>query len=170
MLLTGTSLKIKIPNQVHMPCWALAIATCHSAVIPEDIQGFFGDEVVSWVSRLASKPQRVIAQDYDDIWMLHFSSQWSATHDKTTTIDIAQIGLDWLSNALSAQLNQPLQLIHSYQHYWRYARVENSTNLQRELIADPITKLAVVGDWLYGGRVEGAYLSALRLVDQYFKN
>ncbi len=163
-LLAGTALESKIPRQVLEPCWALALATLGD--VPEHIQGIFGDDLVSWVSRLSSRPQRPKSEAFNDVWMLHFSSEWSAQHTKTTELNIARVGFEWLGKLLGPHISAPLTLVHDYQHYWRYARTA-STEILPEVIADRATGIAAVGDWTMGGRVEGAYVSALNFVEYF---
>lgn len=169
-LLRGTTIDHQIPEQAHEPCWALALATLGD--VPAEIQGIFGDEVVSWVSRLSSRPQRSLQKkdsgNYDDLWMLHFSSAWSTTHTKDSALDIAQTGLEWLSAALEKHVDKPLQAVHDFKHYWLYARVQNDKAMS-SVIADRSNGIAVIGAWSAGGRVEGAYLSALDFVDYFFE-
>jgi len=171
-LLEGTPVEHRIPKDVLDPCWAVALAT--TGDVNPDIQGVFGDHVVSWVSRLSSRQQasraqtslqqRASSSDYDDLWMLHFSSDWSAHHQKHTHIDVPQIALEWLSSTLKT----PLKRIYDYKHYWRYARNRN-LNCHTGAIVDTSINVGLVGDWLNGGRVEGAYLSGLGLVDRLFR-
>ncbi|SMF48512.1 hypothetical protein SAMN02745866_03160 [Alteromonadaceae bacterium Bs31] len=160
-LLADTPIGHKIPQDIHQACWALALATC-GEVAPE-IQGIFGDELVSWVSRLSARPQRNISKPYDDLWMLHFAGEWSDTKGKHLPDNFTQLGLEWLS----ATLNKPLKLAYAYPHYWRYARVKPD-KVKPVVIADKTKGLAAIGDWSAGGRVEGAYLSALDFVDYFF--
>ncbi|WP_439135352.1 NAD(P)/FAD-dependent oxidoreductase [Pseudomaricurvus sp.] len=174
VLLSGTPVECQIPEQTHVPCWALALATLGD--VPAEIQGIFGDEVVSWVSRLSSRPQRHFQDkesrqkglgNYDDLWMLHFSSEWSTAHAKDSAVNITQAGLEWLSAALEKHVEKPLQVVHDFKHYWRYARVKDD-KAASSIIADRSSGVGVIGAWSAGGRVEGAYLSALDFVDYFF--
>jgi predicted NAD/FAD-dependent oxidoreductase len=58
---------------------------------------------------------------------------------------------------------KPLALDNSYEHFWLYAKLNDEHSSLKPLI-DEQKKLAVIGDWCLGGRVEGAYLSALDVV------
>jgi len=167
-LLSSSSLSKLIPKQVHEACWALTLAT--QGKVASDIQGIFGDSTISWVSRLSARPQRSAPKDFDDLWMLHFSSEWSELHSKDTTIDIVETGYRWLSETLATQPHTPLKVIHSHKHYWRYARLKDETRPTPPIIADRSEQLAVIGDWTAGGRVEGAYLCALNFVDYFFSS
>ncbi|MFT5084508.1 MAG: renalase [Lentisphaeria bacterium] len=165
-LLAGTAIEHQIPEDIHQPCWALALATRGN--VPREIQGIFGDDVVSWVSRLSARPQRQMSQSYDDLWMLHFSSEWSKINDKNTPVDITKTGLKWLSAMLEQHTPGPLELVQDYKHYWRYARVRTE-KVKPSVIADKPSGVAAIGAWSAGGRVEGAYLSALEFVDHFFE-
>lgn len=175
VLLTGTAIEHQIPEYVHEPCWALALATLGE--VPADIQGIFGDEIVSWVSRLSSRPQRRIqkketqqkgSDNYDDLWMLHFSSDWSTIHTKESKVNVTQTGLEWLSRALENHIDKPLQAVQDFKHYWLYARAKNGKAMS-SVIADRSTCIAAIGAWASGGRIEGAYLSALDFMDYFLK-
>jgi len=163
LLYDASEIADKIPTDIHQPCWALALAT--QGEVAKDIQGIFGDDIVSWVSRHSAKPGREYGSDNEDIWVLHFSPEWSCQHEQVE--GIAQIGLQWLQNALVNATQTELRLKHSHQHFWRYARVANDGREQVGEIVDVSQGLAVVGDWCCGGRVEGAFLSAQGVVNAF---
>ena len=163
-LLKSTSLINEFPEISHEPCWALALAT--KGVVNAQLQGIFGDRIVSWVSRLSARPQRDIQEDFDDLWMLHFSSEWSLQHGKDTTQNIVEIGLNWLNEKLSDFQKQPLSVMQHHQHYWRYARIKKGACIHQPLM-DKHLQIGLVGDWLNGGRVEGAFLSAMDFMDAF---
>jgi predicted NAD/FAD-dependent oxidoreductase len=159
-----SSIAQQIPINAHRPCWAVALTTY--GYVPEAIQGVFGDDVISWVSRQSAKPERPLLSG-DDCWLLHFSDKWSSENSKNTTKDLKQIALDWLNNYLKPlrEANaDPLKAGDSYKHFWLYAKL-NDEQTSLKPIVNEHNKLAVIGDWCFGGRVEGAYLSALDVVD-----
>ncbi len=166
-LLTNTNIAHSIPDNAHQPSWAIALET-HGNVSPK-IQGFFGDRIVSWVSRLSSRPNKQEEKEDKDLWMLHFSGEWSEQNGKETPIDVVNVGFEWLQQALKDHTDQPLELTHSYKHFWRYARSREAAS-QTRITIDTDECIAALGDWSYGGRVEGAYLAALDFVDQYFNS
>ncbi|KEI72191.1 NAD(P)/FAD-dependent oxidoreductase [Endozoicomonas elysicola] len=142
-----------VPEAVHQPCWALGIAT--RGEVPEGVQGIFGDDTVRWVSRLSSRPSFIKAPDVDDVWMLHFSPEWSEQQGKETLLDIGQTGLDWLEKIMDTELDKSAE----YRHYWRFANIKPVT-FDKPYLLDEHQRLAVIGAWCAGGRVEGAWLSA----------
>lgn len=167
-LANATLLADHIPTAVHEPCWALALAT--QGNVSSEVQGIFGDNIVSWVSRLSARPERQATdEDWDDVWMLHFSSEWSTRNNKNTASNIEQTGFEWLVSALGNHASEAFRAAHFHPHYWRYARVSNEHE-KTGVIASAEHKIAAIGDWAAGGRVEGGYLSAMEFVDYFDAN
>lgn len=133
----------QIPEQVHWPCWALGLAT--KGEVPDHIRGFFGDDTISWVSRLNSKPMRESFTGYSDLWMLHFAPLWSQVNGKNSTSDITALGKEWLESALQTRLT----LINHYQHFWRYANIRDVPAIA-PFLWDERQQLAVIGAWCCG--------------------
>ena len=75
--------------------------------------------------------------------------------------------MDWLNDKLTDFRSQRLEVLNHYSHFWRYA-TPNRSLCGGRVVADAQDKVALVGDWLNGGRIEGAYLSAIELADHYF--
>lgn len=151
-----TDLLAGIPAAIHRSCWALGLAT--RGEVAADIQGIFGDDTVRWVSRLSSRPGFHHGPDIDDVWMLHFAPQWSEQQGKETTLDIGQVGVDWLQSITG----RTLERVAEHRHFWRYANIK-SVSFNQPYLIDAGQQLAVAGAWCAGGRVEGAWLSAVRL-------
>ncbi|WP_419536682.1 NAD(P)/FAD-dependent oxidoreductase [Endozoicomonas sp.] len=151
-----------VPEAVHQPCWAVGLAT--RGEIPEGVQGIFGDGTVHWASRLSSRPGFIKAPDIDDVWMLHFSPEWSEQQGKETPVDIGQTGLEWLQKIMDTELDKSTE----YRHYWRYANIKPVT-FDKSYLLDEYQRLAVIGAWCAGGRVEGAWLSAQRCIEDLIR-
>ncbi|WP_066015027.1 NAD(P)/FAD-dependent oxidoreductase [Endozoicomonas atrinae] len=147
-----------VPEAVHQPCWAVGLATRGEA--PESVQGIFGDDTVRWASRLSNRPGFIKAPDIDDVWMLHFSPEWSEQQGKETPVDIGQTGLEWLQKIMDTELDKSAE----YRHYWRYANIKPVT-FDKSYLLDEHQRLSVIGAWCAGGRVEGAWLSAVNWVE-----
>lgn len=150
-----TDLLAEIPAAIHRSCWALGLAT--RGEVAADIQGIFGDDTVRWVSRLSSRPG--FHHGANDVWMLHFAPQWSEQQGKETTLDIGQVGIDWLQRVTG----ETLARVAEHRHFWRYANIK-SVSFDQPYLIDTGQQLAVAGAWCAGGRVEGAWLSAVKLV------
>ena len=54
------------------------------------------------------------------------------------------------------------QVVHQALHYWRYASISKQNNA--DVFMSHQRQLAVCGDWQGEGRVESAYVSAMRLL------
>lgn len=65
----------------------------------------------------------------------------------------------WEQVLLDDGITPPAVVAMTHQH-WRLAEAANPSHA--EALFDPHANLAVAGDWLHGGGVEGAYLSGLR--------
>ncbi len=163
LLDTSSDLVREVPDDLHDPCWALALAT-NGAVAP-DIQGIFGDATVSWVSRLSAMPGRQPPAGCDDLWMLHFAAQWSLEHADDSAADICAAGLAWMRHRLETEL----VVVRNFSHFWRYAQFDATSSAALPYFVDSLRRLAVIGAWCCGGRVEGAYQSAMHLVKDHFK-
>ncbi|GAA5219093.1 NAD(P)/FAD-dependent oxidoreductase [Corallincola platygyrae] len=153
----------RLPRQSHLPCWAVALVT--RGEVDPGIQGVFGGDMVSWVSRLSAKPGRSLPEDGDDLWLLHFQHLWSKSRGKDCSEQVLQEGVEWMKK----HLGPALTIHHHYIHYWRYAQVSPQCQLSGPIVW-PEQHIAFIGDWTAGGRVEGAYLSAVQLVEHYFSH
>lgn len=181
-LLADTQIAEGIPRDIHRPCWALGLATCGD--VAPSVQGLFGDKTVSWVSRLASatpsefarpQPANLHEVGFDDVWMLHFSSDWSLEHGKEAQALVAETGKRWLEKVLGDNLKGQLDVLESYTHYWRYARLSDQAlssapENAATILVDVPHGLGVVGAWLAGGRVEGAYVSGIDMAETIIAN
>ena len=134
-------------------CWTV-MATSERSLNAHFDAAFINDEIISWVSRNNSKPGRL----GDEVWTIHANPQWSQQWielDKdaaaTLILDCAKrLGLDFSKSKISV-------------HRWRYASGHNN---YVESIINQEFQLGFCGDWLHGGRVEGAWLSGFKLASQ----
>ena len=116
---------------------------------------FVNGEKIGWICRNQSKPQR----DGKESWTIHASPQWSQEH------------IELNENDANAQLLQCAQnLGFDYRnaeistHRWRYA--SGGLEPMIEYHYSPVDGLGFCGDWLHGGRVEGAWLSGIKLANK----
>jgi predicted NAD/FAD-dependent oxidoreductase len=146
----------KVLQTVAMvPCWSLAVAF-DEAIADASIQGIFCDHpIVQWISRESAKPGRLQSHD---CWIIHCRPEWSEQQKDQPQSVIQATLLQALAEILSIALPTAS---HYYCHFWRYARPAHSQCFKQALV-DPQQRLGVCGDWQQGGRVEGAYLSAIQ--------
>ena len=127
---------------------------------------FINDGLLSWVACDSVKPGRLqlnnnVETSINETWVLHASSQWSGAHvndDKQTVAHQMQDEFTRLIPFGSAALQS-----HAL-HRWLYADCENYLTCGYQL--DAQCNIGLCGDWLNGGKVQGAWLSGLMLAKQ----
>lgn len=122
--------------------------------IPFDA-AFVNEEIISWISRNNSKPNRTGIET----WTIHANPQWSQKWIDLEKEEAAQYILD-----CAKRLGLDCSKANIAIHRWRYA--SGSTNSAPGFRLCEDLKLGFCGDWLNGGRVEGAWLSGCKLASQ----
>ncbi|MBU1352621.1 MAG: NAD(P)-binding protein [Gammaproteobacteria bacterium] len=133
--------------------WAVMLRYARPVVMPWDA-AFINAGPLRWVARDSSKPGRTGAET----WLLHASPEWSEAH--------IEDGPEYVIAALLAalaELGGPAPLAATA-HRWRYA--DNEAPLALGSWWDASLRVGLCGDWLNGGKVEGAWLSGRALAAQ----
>ncbi len=133
--------------------WALMLRYNSTLNLSFDA-AFVNADPLRWVARNSSKPQR----SGQESWLLHASAAWSDAHIEDNADVIATELL-----AAFAQLGGIAPDAWSA-HRWRYADTEQP--LQLGAVWQAADGLGLCGDWLNGGKVEGAWLSGQTLAEQ----
>lgn len=136
-------------------CWALML----SFDAPLDLSfdaAFVNDGPLRWVARNRSKPGR----DGQETWTLHASSAWSEEHIEDDSDSVTQILVEAFA-ALGGSAPASCTA-----HRWRYAITDSAVD--GGCLWHPDEGLGLCGDWLNGGRVEGAWLSGRALAEAVF--
>jgi predicted NAD/FAD-dependent oxidoreductase len=115
---------------------------------------FVNREPLRWIARDSSKPGRTGAET----WVLQASAAWSEAHLDNDKESVAAILLDAF-----AELGGPAPNAWTA-HRWRYA--DTNPALDVTCAWDSETGMGLCGDWLNGGKVEGAWLSGQALARQ----
>jgi hypothetical protein len=145
-----------IAGQSNMKgCWTLMARFEQRPEVPFEA-AFVNQEIISWVARNSSKPQRTGQES----WTIQANPLWSQEFIELSKEDVASqllacaknLGLDCAGAEISM-------------HRWRYA--SGSTTATLGFYSNPALHLGMCGDWLNGGRVEGAWLSGYRLANQF---
>ncbi|WP_119394807.1 NAD(P)/FAD-dependent oxidoreductase [Salinibius halmophilus] len=138
-------------QSVMSPCLAIGLQLAQPITAKVDAV-FIKEHPLNWVARDSSKPHRNHQHDY---WLLHCSPAWSkANYDKPAD-ELLDHAVQWLSEIFSVH---DLSLLSTTVHRWRYAKpVPDAPRIDASFNAS--CGLALAGDWLQGGRVEGAWLS-----------
>ena len=134
-------------------CWTVMARFSENVNLPFDA-AFINNEIISWISRNNSKPGRI----GQEAWTIHANPQWSQHHieldkneaSKMILESAKKLGLDCENAEISV-------------HRWRYA--SGSIKSEKGFILNQENKLSLCGDWLNGGRVEGAWLSGCKLAN-----
>ncbi|MGF2734859.1 NAD(P)/FAD-dependent oxidoreductase [Marinobacter sp. DUT-1] len=136
------------------PCWAVAAHFSH----PLD-PGFDGircqHPVLYWVANNSSKPGR---EDSGQWWVLHGNAEWTRAHVDASP---EKVGAE-LVTAFRELIGSDARPDDLVPHRWLYARAEGE-NFPGHLWFEQLG-IGLAGDWLDGGRVEGAFNSASGLV------
>lgn len=135
-----------------VPCWAVLTSFADRLDVPWDA-AFVHDPPLSWIARNSSKPGRPCGAD---CWVLHAGPEWSTAHLEESPDAVAAQLLDALAAAVGCPTPEPLYLAA---HRWRQSLGADPG--ARTTLFDADSGLVVCGDWLAGGRVEGAFLSGL---------
>ena len=115
---------------------------------------FVNQEVISWVARNSSKPLRT----GQECWTIQANPIWS---QEFIELNKEEVTAQMLACAKTLGLdctNAEILL-----HRWRYA--SGSTTATTGFYTNPNLRFGLCGDWLNGGRVEGAWLSGYHLAN-----
>ncbi|WP_228894488.1 NAD(P)/FAD-dependent oxidoreductase [Acidovorax sp. Leaf73] len=136
--------------------WAVMLRYASPVALPWE-GAFINTGPLRWVARDSSKPGRT----GQETWLLHASPEWSEAHieDSAEAVTAALL-------AAFAALGGPAPLAATA-HRWRYADTEPA--LTQGSWWDAQMRLGLCGDWLHGGKVEGAWLSGRALAQQVLK-
>lgn len=126
--------------------WALMLHFAEAVALPFDA-AFVNHGPLRWIARNNSKPARSGAET----WLLHANAEWSEAHLEDDESSVAAPMLQAFA-ALGGPAPQSWTA-----HRWRYADSEPA--LRDGCAWDQGNRLGLCGDWLNGGRVEGAWMS-----------
>jgi renalase len=114
------------------------------------------NSTIEWIMLNSSKPGR----EKKHALVIQTSNSWAIENLERPSEEITEAILEELALVLPFKL--PEHIVSSLQR-WRYSRVVKS--LKQDYLLDPQSMLAGCGDWGVEGRVEGAFISAMKLAD-----
>ena len=135
-------------------CWTVMATFTKKQDITFDA-AFINGETISWISRNNSKPGR----EGLETWTIHANPQWS---QQWIELDKEEASKRMLECAKGLGLD--CQNAQISVHRWRYASGSMETSPGFTVYED--IHLGLCGDWLHGGRVEGAWLSGYKLANE----
>jgi renalase len=128
--------------------WAVMLRCAAPVALALD-GAFVNTGPLRWLARDSSKPGRT----GPETWLLHASPEWSEAHMECEAADV----LPMLLQAFADLGGPPPAQVQATAHRWRYADTEPALTLGSWW--DAHARLGLCGDWLNGGKVEGAWLS-----------
>ncbi|MEP1215986.1 MAG: FAD-dependent oxidoreductase [Marinobacter sp.] len=138
------------------PCWATALH--FSQPLKQPYEGMrCQDAVLYWIANNSSKPGR---DDHGEWWILHANPEWSHRHQDTAPDKVAEAMVAAFQRVIGSD-TRPDELVS---HRWLYAKSSSGDNPGFRWFADH--RIGLAGDWLSGGRVEGAFESAKGLAEK----
>ncbi|WP_288841600.1 NAD(P)/FAD-dependent oxidoreductase [uncultured Deefgea sp.] len=133
------------------PCWAVMLSSEHAINLPF-AGAFMNDGAISWLAHNSSKPGRS-----GQHWLLHASVAWSQAHLEDSADEVIALLIQEFNRLLARWGQAELHWQHAGAHRWRFAQGSSS----QAVVQSAETGLVLAGDWLAGGRIEGAYLSGI---------
>ena len=134
-------------------CWALMLRFVAALALEFDA-AFVNHGPLRWIARDTSKPGR----EGMETWTLHASAEWSEAHVEDSPEGVAAALI-----AAFCELGGAAPLVWSAQR-WRYAITDSA--LAGGCAWDAGDGVGLCGDWVNGGRVEGAWLSGHALAQR----
>ena len=135
-------------------CWALMLQFAAPLALPFDA-AFVNQGRLRWIARDNSKPGR----QGPETWLLHATAEWSEARLEDNAKDVEAELVDAFRQACTP-IDIPLPQ-DSSAHRWRYA--DSFPALTQGCAWEKALGLGMCGDWLNGGKVEGAWLSGRQL-------
>ncbi len=141
------------------PTWTTVVSSDHQLTtsMNEPIDACFGGDhdVFDFISVERSKPGRD-----SDLIVVQASPEWSKVrleHDP-----------DWIAQTIATELTNTfdIEVEPVLSHRWRYARPKDPKMTTQKGIYQVDPGLWIAGDYLAGGRVEGAYLAGFEAAER----
>ena len=153
-------------NVAFDPCFAAGVVERESSAALASLafDGAFigrdnGTSPLAWVARETSKPGRHGLER----WMLHASTRFSKASLEAKPETVATALAREFARLFSVSTPDVVTA-----HRWRYARAPEPC--VQNAYFDEAVGLGLAGDWLAGGRVEGAVLSGVALAGSVLKS
>lgn len=136
------------------PCWATAVYFRQALEQPYDGMRC-QNPILDWIANNSSKPGR---DDSGQWWVLHATPQWSREHENTSADKVSAAMIEAFKKVTGVTVCPDDWISHR----WLYAKSSPTEQPGFRWYGDQ--RIGLAGDWLSGGRVEGAFNSASGLV------
>lgn len=147
----------ELAKQCHvdlMPTWTLLLALEQPLTndLANTVKGaFVKHPILDWVSQNSSKPER---DNRLTTWVIHANHDWAREHTESPREWVQQQMLDAFFEIMQSTTQHHKEI---WLHRWLYAIVDQP--LHQGALFDAQQQLAVCGDWVDQGAIEGAWLS-----------
>ncbi|MDF0750248.1 FAD-dependent oxidoreductase [Marinobacter sp. 71-i] len=138
------------------PCWAVAAHFSQPLGQPYEAMRC-QDPVLNWIANNSSKPGREGASG--EWWVLHADSEWSRENENTPAKQVEERMIEAFQRVTGISVEPDERVSHR----WLYAKSSATDQPGFRWFND--LRVGLAGDWLSGGRVEGAFNSASSLVE-----
>lgn len=152
----------QIPELAHhcdqdmLPCWTL-LTHFKTPLNTGFDAAFVKNGPISWIARNNAKPQRAPAET----WVIQADHHWSQQQVDSPRHQVQAA----LTQAFWEAVQQPeIEPTQTWLHRWLYAIPEQP--LIPKVATDHTGTLALAGDWLHSGSLEGAWLSGQKTAKQ----
>lgn len=168
----------KVANDIHMrPCFALMVTLENTTSAGFDGL-FIENNILSWIAKDSAKPGRLRDKNTElnqtsETWIIHASSDWSQQYVDEDKAMVSTLMLNAFkdvmhqANIAASQPNTPLFIQSHALHRWLYADCE--TYLTSQFYYADDQHIGLCGDWLNGGKIQGAWLSGYQLAKHLIK-
>jgi renalase len=145
------------------PCFAL-IAQFNSSIHLNFEAAFINQGPLSWVCLNNHKPSRTGLET----WLLHATADWSEQHLEADPLWVKEKMLEAFSGWVELNSGTKFDLAEAATtlHRWKYANLKNSRPIEDGFVWQEELQLGLCGDWLNGGKVQGAWLSGFELAQK----
>ncbi|QLG88042.1 FAD-dependent oxidoreductase [Chitinibacter bivalviorum] len=133
------------------PCWAVMLSCEHAINLPF-AGAFINDGALSWLAHDSSKLGRA-----GQNWVLHASVAWSQAHLENSADEVIALLIQEFNRLLKQWGQAEPNWQNALAHRWKFAQGSST----EAVVQSAETGLVLAGDWLAGGRIEGAYLSGI---------
>lgn len=122
---------------------------------------FVNQGPLSWICLNNHKPARTGLET----WLLHATADWSEQHLEADPLWVKEKMLEAFSSWVELNSGTKLDLaeVATTLHRWKYANLKNSEPIQDGFVWQENLQIGLCGDWLNGGKVQGAWLSGFEL-------
>jgi renalase len=170
LLLGKSNSAYALSKQVEMqPCFALMVEL--DVAIAPDFDGLFINHgILSWLANDSIKPGR--NRHGKQTWILHTTSDWTTAKVNAEQEHITKLMLNEFQTILQKamptfEMDKGIRIRNSTLHRWLYA--DCKAYLDDVYYFDAELNVGLCGDWLNGGKVQGAWLSGYTLAQDILK-